>query len=310
MAVGLLGLLGGAAACNAGGDDDATLRPVTSAATPPSNGTVATPGSVGSSTPAPNAAGPTDPDTDDLGTSNTVPTTAAPIGTAVDDVSLGANGSASGVAAATSGASSDGAADAGAADAGAAVTDGGLDIADGAVPDDDQIDDLAEPLPPGVDAGAPLAAALDDGQIIGVVDALNAGEVEQAQAVLPRLQSDAVRAFAQIMIEEHRTAGDSFGALALAQQIQSLGSDVADGLRQRNAEAVSTLAATDAAQLDRAYLDAQIQTHTEAEALLADLAAGADSAALGTQLSQLRINVQGHLQSARALQGSVRSATP
>lgn len=58
----------------------------------------------------------------------------------------------------------------------------------------------------GGDAGAVLA--LEDGQILYVADTLNAGEVDQARAALPKLTNADVRSFANDMITEHGTARD------------------------------------------------------------------------------------------------------
>ena len=54
------------------------------------------------------------------------------------------------------------------------------------------------------------------------------------------------------------------------------------------------------------YLDTQVTAHSEAEALLADLSAAADSQPLAAQLAELRLNVLGHLQSASALRASLQ----
>jgi putative membrane protein len=237
------------------------------------------------------------------GTSNTVPASGTPVGAAAEGVDLGAGGPAtSGGTSISDGSTADAGADAG--DAGQSSVDaeavGDVNDADAGAP-------VADAGP--VDAGASGAEALADGQIVTVVDVLNASEVEQAQAVLPRLQSDAVRAFAQVMIEEHQTARDGLATLASTQQIVAANSDVADQLRAQSQQAQSELGATDVAQLDVAYLDAQITAHGEAEALLAELSAAADSPELAAQLSQLRLNVAGHLQSASALRASLQEGT-
>ena len=264
-----LALVGSAAGCNASGDDGSS--PTVANATNDAPARTA-PGSVAS----PGAEAPSD--TTNPGRTNTVPPNAEPIGSAAaDDVSIDAVGSAtSGAGLGESAADTSRGPDAGASgDAGAA------------------------------DAGAPAADTLDDGQIVGVVDALNAGEVEQAQAALPRLQLDAVRAFAQIMIEEHQAARGNLGTLATEQQLTLEGSELADQLRERNQQVLATLAAAGVTQIDGAYLDSQITAHAEADTVLASLVAAADSEPLAARLTELRLNVQGHGDSARALQSSL-----
>jgi len=304
LALCVLGLLGSSVACSAGGDDDASARPVattndrdgTGAGNTTSPGTSASPGTAATSGTSASE-----------GTTNTVPATGTPVGASADDI-IGTRPSSSGVASVSGGSSSgstDGNDESGSVDAGAAPADAGesnTDDVDGAVDEAD----AGAPDAAAADAGANVAAALGDGQIVTVADVLNASEVEQAQAVLPRLQNDAVRAFAQIMIEEHQAARDGLGTLATEQQIAAANSDVADQLRAQSQQVQSELAAVADAQLDAAYLETQVTAHGEAEALLADLSAAADSPALAAQLSQLRLNVQGHLQSASALRASLQ----
>lgn len=290
-----LGLLVSAAACSAGGDEDATLRPPMTNATTNERtnatgaGNMTSPGA-GTST------GTTNTGASPVGTTNTVPAMGTPVGAAADDV-LGAGGPA------TSGSISgtDTSADAGnAADAGADGGDAGQSI-------EDEADAGASADAGQADAGVSGVEALADGQIVTVVDVLNASEIEQAQAVLPRLQSDAVRAFAQSMVEEHQAARDALATLATEQQLAAQGSEVADQLRGQSQEVQSDLAATDAAQLDAVYLGTQVTAHGQATILLDELSAAADSPELAAQLSELRLNVQGHLQSAIALRASLES---
>lgn len=292
-----LGLLVSAAACSAGGDEDATLRPPMTNATTNERtnatgaGNMTSPGA-GTST------GTTNTGASPVGTTNTVPAMGTPVGAAADDV-LGAGGPATSGTSSVSGTETS--VDAGvAADAGADGGDAGQSIED--VPDAGASADAGQ-----ADAGVSGVEALADGQIVTVVDVLNASEIEQAQAVLPRLQSDAVRAFAQIMVEEHQAARDALATLATEQQLAAQGSEVADQLRGQSQEVQSDLAAADAAQLDAVYLGTQVTAHGQATILLDELSAAADSPELAAQLSELRLNVQGHLQSAIALRASLES---
>ena len=283
-----LALVGSAAGCNASGDDGSS--PTVANATNDAPARTA-PGSVAS----PGAEAPSD--TTNPGRTNTVPPNAEPIGSAAaDDVSIDAVGSAtSGAGLGESAADTSRGPDAGASGDAGAAEDAGESVADAG-----SLGDAGA-----ADAGAPAADTLDDGQIVGVVDALNAGEVEQAQAALPRLQLDAVRAFAQIMIEEHQAARGNLGTLATEQQLTLEGSELADQLRERNQQVLATLAAAGVTQIDGAYLDSQITAHAEADTVLASLVAAADSEPLAARLTELRLNVQGHGVSARALQSSL-----
>jgi len=154
-------------------------------------------------------------------------------------------------------------------------------------------------------AGIASAQALDDGQIVFVVDTLNAGEVDQARAAMPRLASDDVRAFAQQMIDDHEPARDALIQLAEAQNIDPELSDVADQLREQSAQVVASLLSAPGDSIDAAYIDSQVVAHEQALGLLSAMGQVADSDALRTQITELSTDVQGHLDNARQLQSNL-----
>ena len=122
---------------------------------------------------------------------------------------------------------------------------------------------------------------------------------------LPRLEDEDIRNFAQLMIDEHQAAGASIGALAAQEQLVSQSSAVSELLERKSLDAVARIGSAEEGDVDRAYIDAQVIAHTEADGLLENLIEGADSEALEAQLVQLRSSVQGHLQAARELQAEL-----
>jgi len=152
------------------------------------------------------------------------------------------------------------------------------------------------------DAGAALA--LDDGQILFIVDTLNAGEVNEARAALPRLSDSDIRSFAQAMIDEHGAARDQLLRFSEAQMILPEVSDLASELQDKSETIVTQLLATSANEIDGVYVQSQQDAHTEALSLLDQLLMAADSEALRTQLTELRGSVQAHLNQAQALPGA------
>ena len=156
----------------------------------------------------------------------------------------------------------------------------------------------------GADAGGAAAAAatdLEDGQILFVVDTINAGEVDQARAALPGLEDDAIRAYAQLMIEEHEPARDRLLTLAETQDIALAASPVATELRDQSEVIISQLLALSGDALESAYLDAQVTAHGQALQLIDAMIPAADSEPLDAELTQLRGSVAGHLESAQQL---------
>jgi predicted outer membrane protein len=265
------GSLQGSAGTTSGGSGTGAGSNMVSPGTGASTGTTNT--SVGANNPA--TTGATDNGTGAAG--NTGPGTA---GGGAATAGGGAAGTAGGGAAGTAGGGGAGAATGGAG--GAVAVDAG------------------------VDAGpAAQARALDDGQIVFLVDTLNAGEVDEARAALPGLQTEAVQAFARQMIDEHDTARDTLSQLAQDQDIDLAPSDLAATLREKSEGVIDSLLGAEADELDRAYIESQVTAHTEALTLLESLASAADSEPLQAQLTQLSSSVEGHLQAATALRDSL-----
>jgi len=153
--------------------------------------------------------------------------------------------------------------------------------------------------PGGSDAGAPLA--LDDNQILYAADTLNAGEVDEARAALPKLSEGDVQDFAQDMINEHGAARDGLTRIAQEQSIAPAGSDLASELQAKSRSAVESLLGAAAPGIDALYVDLELSGHVAAASLLDELIAAADSEPLQAELTDLRASVQTHLERVRAL---------
>jgi predicted outer membrane protein len=160
----------------------------------------------------------------------------------------------------------------------------------------------------GADAGGALAAAvqeLNDGQLLFIADTINAGEVDHARAALPRLADDAVRAYAQDMIEEHEPARDAILQLAQAEDLIPDLSPVATDLREQSEQVLVQLLSTPGENVDALYIDSQVTMHAQAFQLLEGMIAAADAEPIETLLTQLRASVGGHLDTARQLQDTL-----
>ena len=156
------------------------------------------------------------------------------------------------------------------------------------------------------DAGVPSgdagpASALEDAQVLYAADTLNAGEVEEARAVLPKLMNDDVREFAQQMLDEHGAARDRLLQLAGDQTISPSDSDLADELRSKSQSNIESLLGADRSTSDALYIQLQVSEHVDALELLDQLASAADSEPLRQELIAERASVETHLERARAL---------
>ena len=182
-------------------------------------------------------------------------------------------------------ADSSGAAAAGSAGSGATGSTGSTNSADAGVPSGD----------------AGPAGALEDGQLLYVADTLNAGEIEEARAALPKLMNGDVRDFAQQMLDQHGAARDRLLQLAQAQSISPSDSDIADELRSKSQSNIQSLLGAAPSASDALYIELQVSEHVDALQLLDQLASAADAEPLVQELIAERSSVQTHLDRARAL---------
>jgi putative membrane protein len=153
--------------------------------------------------------------------------------------------------------------------------------------------------------GDAATAALQDAQIVLVLDTLNEGEVDEAYAALPRLAVPAVQAFAQQMVMDHSTARQTVVSAANSLQLNPTPSDVQQDLKQEAETHVTMLRETSTANLDRTYIEMQVAAHAEALALLGNLEAAADAAALRTLIGTLETAVQAHYDQAVTIRGGL-----
>jgi predicted outer membrane protein len=152
------------------------------------------------------------------------------------------------------------------------------------------------------------AQQLDDGQILFVADTLHAGEVDQARAVLPRLQTEGARGFAREMIDEHEPARDSLLQLAEDEGIAPRLSTAALSLRAESERQVMMLLETSDAELDAVYVDSQVVAHGAALDLIDRLIDSADTPALEQQLAAMHSAIEAHSNLARDLQAELAGA--
>ncbi len=197
----------------------------------------------------------------------------------------GASGAA-GAGAAGAGAADDGgsAGNAGMAGLGGAGGDGGAGAAAGAAGDGGQ----------GGAFSAVEVQGLSDAQLLLVLDTLNAGEVEEAYAALPRLGNAAVEDFARTMISEHGQARLDTAMLATTLNLNPKPSEVQRQLERAAMEERRELMDASDATIDQLYIDAQVAAHAEALALLQTMEPAADAVELKDFITTLQTHVQAH----------------
>jgi putative membrane protein len=145
---------------------------------------------------------------------------------------------------------------------------------------------------------------LSSAQIAGVASVLNMGEIQQAQTALPKLKNAEVRAFAQMMINEHGAAEKKLTALLEQKQLAKADSALSAHLQQTGQTMAQRLrdAQMTPNDYDALYLDVQIFMHRSAlEAIDRQLLPQAKDADLAAQLTEMRGSVAAHLARATTL---------
>jgi predicted outer membrane protein len=117
------------------------------------------------------------------------------------------------------------------------------------------------------------AEALSSGQILFVVAAINEGELNQAQAVVDRLEDAVVRAYAQKLVADHRAAAAELATLRMTLGAKEEPSALRTEVEQHGQKANQSVEQAPADRLAPSFLDAQISMHSKAIATVDQLLA-------------------------------------
>lgn len=164
------------------------------------------------------------------------------------------------------------------------------------------------------DAGAAskkgTAEVSADAEIAGVVSAANQGEIAVARAVVERVESADVRAFAERMAAEHGASDVALTNLMETLGIEPVESAESAMIEQQAADEISRLADLQGDELDRAYMDGQIAAHAAMLAALQTmLIPSAESDELRAFLEALVPVVTDHLEQARGIRAGLEVET-
>jgi putative membrane protein len=145
-----------------------------------------------------------------------------------------------------------------------------------------------------------------DADAAGIGWTINDGEVKLARLAVQNASSQAVRDFAQMMINDHTNANT---------QLQTHGYGSIDNpatvtLNSIVNRTMSTLQSKSGADFDQAYIASQVDLHQSAlDTVRSTLLPSATNPDLRTILNTMNSSVQAHLQRARELQTSTTTST-
>jgi putative membrane protein len=154
------------------------------------------------------------------------------------------------------------------------------------------------------------AAQLNDAQIAKITDAVDSGEVEQAQLAATKAKNARVKKFANQMIAQHTQSKQKNAQLAKKANITPAESSAYGALQTKSSQVLEGLKQADAASFDSLYINAQVQQHQEVlDMLNGQLIPAASNPELKAQLEKAHAMVQKHLSDAKDIQQSL-STTP
>ena len=126
--------------------------------------------------------------------------------------------------------------------------------------------------------GIPAAMATDTDDFVKKAAIANQYEIETSKVALQRSASTDVKAFAQMIIDDHTKAGADFAAAAKTGGIADAA--IPTSLDEKHAKKLSKLNEEDAEDFDDEYLEEQEEAHEKAISLFKDYADDGDNASL------------------------------
>jgi putative membrane protein len=148
----------------------------------------------------------------------------------------------------------------------------------------------------GQESGAPLS----DGQIVGIVAAVDGAEIAAGNLALSRASGAGTRQFAEHMVAAHTAMDAKLMTVAGNQDIKKGESSLCEKLMGENQGEAQTLSSLSASQFDRKYIEAQVKGHQDVLDLLdTKLIPMAKNPALKAALEGARAKVVEHLAMAK-----------
>lgn len=158
----------------------------------------------------------------------------------------------------------------------------------------------------------PVAAAkktLTDPEIVGVLQAANKAEIDDAQVAKKISKSKPVKDYAEMMIKAHKLVLKDIDNVADKADIKTVDSDIKLEYEKSAKENAKKYKSVSGKELDRQYISSQVAAHQglldQIDAVLLPSATDVELKALVTKI---RTSVAEHLEKAKALQNSIGTA--
>jgi putative membrane protein len=152
-------------------------------------------------------------------------------------------------------------------------------------------------------------ATLSDAQFASIVEAVNDGEIQEAQLATSKATSPDVKRFARDMSTAHRDMQNKMTTLLGRLQITPSDNAVSNQLKSDTQSELSTLQTTRGKEFDRDYIDAQVRNHNKALELLDRITPSVKNTELKAALTSTRPKVEAHLREAERVELALQKGT-
>ena len=167
----------------------------------------------------------------------------------------------------------------------------------------------AAETPPAETPAAAPEPAMNDAQIAAFLSAANKAEIDSSELVKKSKNAE-VKKFAAMIIKDHKAADKKAAAVLVKAGVQpdETGADV-QALKGKAQPVIDQLKGLKGAELDKAYVDAQVTMHQDViDAVDQKILPAAQNAELKAFVSEIRPKLQAHLDQAKALQAKLGGA--
>lgn len=158
-------------------------------------------------------------------------------------------------------------------------------------------------------AGTMDVSSLNDAQLAAVIQAINQGEIQEAQLAEQRATSPEVKRFARDMMTSHRNIMSEDQSVLSQAQITPSDNAVSQQLRTDSQGEMSTLEGMRGRDFDREYVDSQIKDHNKAIELLDRIIPNVKNPQLKAQLQNARPRLEAHLRQAERVQQKLQQGS-
>lgn len=150
-----------------------------------------------------------------------------------------------------------------------------------------------------------------DGDVaaMAMLNALNQGEVDQANAAIPKLAHKEAKYFATMMLRHHSEGITKLSGIAAAQHMTLTETSASKSMKAESADLVGKMSTMTAGPaFDRIYMQAQIDGHTKALKMIdSEILPKISDASLKTVVTDMRVQVADHLAKAREIMPTMPS---